>query len=210
MKKWQMSHRRVAIALGILISAAFVATETYSQFKLPPPPRIKVPTPKLPKTPFPSTPLPSTPFPSTPSPQAPAPEVTPLPEAQPWQPDPPAVGAAISMPYSLREVEPSGPDQDTVNWIIIDHYDTVRSVNYRFLSQERQYAWPSLRSTYSTPEFRVPRDHRLRCNRTGEKICVGGAVGRRYWGVGLDNRHQCTNCCVRCDGGTYEFNFYGR
>jgi hypothetical protein len=68
-----------------------------------------------------------------------------------------------------------------------------------FYSQNRNAAWPGSDRAYDLKDSSIRRFH-LRC-RVGERICYGGWVtgGQRpHWGVGLNNRDNCTDCCWSC------------
>lgn len=77
-------------------------------------------------------------------------------------------------------------------------------VQIEFYSQDRKRAWPGGNRAYRLDDY---EDHSfsLSCN-TGEKICYGawvvGDTGT-HWGVGMNDRHSCSDCCSDCDGDTY-------
>jgi hypothetical protein len=76
-------------------------------------------------------------------------------------------------------------------------------VQVEFYSQNRNHAWPGGNKAYNIDDYEV-HSFRLTCNR-GEKICYGAWVtgnSSRYWGVGINNRQRCSNCCYTCNGGT--------
>jgi hypothetical protein len=77
-------------------------------------------------------------------------------------------------------------------------------VQIEFYSQDRKRAWPGGNRAYRLDDY---EDHSfsLSCN-TGENICYGAWVvgdAGTHWGVGMNDRHSCSDCCSDCDGDTY-------
>ena len=82
-------------------------------------------------------------------------------------------------------------------------------VQVEFYSQNRNHAWPGGNKAYNLNDYDM-HNYRLTCN-AGEKICYGAWVSgnsSKYWGVGMNNRQRCSNCCTTCNGGsiTYTLN----
>lgn len=76
-------------------------------------------------------------------------------------------------------------------------------VQVSFYSQARNHEWPGGGQAYDLDDW-DEHTFRLSC-RSGEKICYGAWVtgnGRRYWGVGPDDKHGCSDCCAVCGAGT--------
>jgi hypothetical protein len=75
-------------------------------------------------------------------------------------------------------------------------------VQIEFYSQARNHAWPGGDDAYDINDYDV-HEYRLNC-RTGEKVCYGAwetGNASRYWGVGLNDKHNCEDCCSTCGGG---------
>ncbi len=73
-------------------------------------------------------------------------------------------------------------------------------VQVAFYSQNRDHSLPGPGRAYDIDNYRK-HEYTLRCRR-GERICYGGWVegdAKRYWGVGLNNRHRCETCCYVCN-----------
>lgn len=74
-------------------------------------------------------------------------------------------------------------------------------VQVEFYSENRKHEWPGGGQAYALKDSRTHRFN-LNCN-AGEKICLGAWVtgnSSKYWGVGLNHRHSCRNCCYVCGG----------
>jgi hypothetical protein len=79
-------------------------------------------------------------------------------------------------------------------------------VQVEFYSQARKHAWPGGSKAYNIDDYEV-HSYTLNC-RIGEKICYGAWANgdsKTYWGVGLNDRQRCTQCCAQCNGGTISF-----
>jgi hypothetical protein len=83
--------------------------------------------------------------------------------------------------------------------------DYQYAVRVEFFSQERNLAWPGSHDTYKVDDYQT-HSYRLRCS-SGEKICYGASdsSGSTYWGLGLDGRHGCKNCCAVCGGNSVSY-----
>ena len=96
----------------------------------------------------------------------------------------PATAAAGEMTWQVRSTHPN-------------------KVQIEFYSQQRKHAWPGGNRAYNLNDDEV-HSFSLNCN-SGEKICYGAWVNgnsKTYWGVGMNDRHGCDNCCYSCDGDT--------
>ena len=101
------------------------------------------------------------------------------------------------------EYEPP-PSQTTlvVDVQSLDEY----AVQLAFFSKSRDnHEWPGGDQAYRLADSDV-HNYRLQCD-PGEKICYGASRSgntRRYWGVGIDGQHGCSNCCMTC-GFSYKY-----
>lgn len=73
-------------------------------------------------------------------------------------------------------------------------------VQIEFYSQNRSVAWPGNDKAYDIDDYET-HVYKLKCN-SGENICYGAWTldGSKYWGVGMNDRFACDNCCVTCNG----------
>lgn len=77
-------------------------------------------------------------------------------------------------------------------------------IQIAFYSQERNTAWPGNNMAYNINDYEK-HTYKLRC-KTGEQICYGAwPQSSVHWGVGLNARYGCQNCCGRCNGASYSF-----
>jgi hypothetical protein len=82
-------------------------------------------------------------------------------------------------------------------------------VHLNFQAKNRNNAWPGGNQIYPLKDSEF-HTFRLSCV-PGEKICYGaGRSGNYdfYWGIGLDGRQGCANCCMTC-GGSYRYTLNG-
>jgi len=78
-------------------------------------------------------------------------------------------------------------------------------VQIEFYAQGRSHAWPGGNRAYNLNDYDV-HTYTLNCI-GGEKVCYGAWVtgnSSRYWGVGMNNKHGCSDCCYTCDDNTAE------
>jgi hypothetical protein len=80
----------------------------------------------------------------------------------------------------------------------------TNKVQISFYSADRKgYQWPGPGRAFNLDDDDV-HEFRIACL-AGEKICYGAWVtgdSSSFWGVGLDNKARCSNCCYTCSGGT--------
>jgi hypothetical protein len=77
-------------------------------------------------------------------------------------------------------------------------------IQIAFYSRERNTSWPGNNMAYNIADHGTHK-YRLRC-KSGEKICYGAwPRSSKYWGVGMNDRYGCRNCCGRCNGGSYSY-----
>ena len=75
------------------------------------------------------------------------------------------------------------------------------AIDLAFYADGRKHSWPGSGRVYTIRDYKM-HAYVLNCIR-GEKICYGAGVRnayRKYWGVGIGNRHRCRTCCYRCQG----------
>ena len=75
-------------------------------------------------------------------------------------------------------------------------------VSLRFYSNTREYLWPDNDDVFIIDDNGV-HTYPLQCQ-SGEQICYGAWVRNdeaSFWGVGPDNRENCSDCCFQCEGG---------
>jgi len=92
--------------------------------------------------------------------------------------------------------------QFTLLFTLTDGCNDGYQINFRFFSQDRDAIWPGRKSHYNTERYNKSVWKKLNCVK-GERICYGaqsGEKGERQWGVGLNGRNRCENCCYTCDG----------
>ncbi len=124
----------------------------------------------------------------------PAPQAAPAPQASPAQRPPPV--------ETIRQSSAPAASPTQVTFQIKSNYP--HKVQIAYYSQTRRgHAWPGGSQAYALNDYNV-HTHTLNCT-PGEKICYGAWVtggGSKYWGVGANNRHGCSNCCSTCGAGT--------
>ena len=89
---------------------------------------------------------------------------------------------------------------DTMVWPVKSLYPY--KIQLEFYSETRKWEWPGGGQAYSLNDSET-HEFSLNCN-SGEKICLGAWVtgnSSKYWGVGLNRAHRCSNCCYICGGG---------
>ena len=90
---------------------------------------------------------------------------------------------------------------ETETWQIQSHYRY--QVELQFYSQDRNAVWPGGGRAFLLDDSKM-HSFSLECN-PGERICygawdvlTGNRTGRKYWGVGQNDRKGCTDCCWTC------------
>jgi len=77
------------------------------------------------------------------------------------------------------------------------------SVSISFYSQSRNHSWPGGSKVWILDDSKTHR-YKLSCH-YGEVICYGAwprGNSDKYWGSGNNAEHACTDCCLKCTGGT--------
>lgn len=88
---------------------------------------------------------------------------------------------------------------DQVMFIVRSLHPNV--VDLEFYADQRKAAWPGGKEVYSIKDNHW-HTYVLNCRR-GERICYGAGVRGKYssyWGVGINRRANCSECCYTCDG----------
>ena len=86
----------------------------------------------------------------------------------------------------------------TLTWSFRNNHEN--RVQLEFYSQNRDIAWPGGGEAYVLDDYDL-HTFRLNCWE-GEKICYGAWLdgdSDTYWGVGIDDKHGCEDCCVTCE-----------
>lgn len=96
---------------------------------------------------------------------------------------------------------PSSVQAETETWQISSSYPYL--VQIEFYSKDRNVAWPGRGRAFMLDDSKT-HTFSLDC-RPGERICygawevaTGNRTGSRYWGVGQNERHGCSDCCWTC------------
>jgi hypothetical protein len=89
----------------------------------------------------------------------------------------------------------------TLTWHVQNNYPGTIAIS--FYSRSRQYEWPGGGQSYVLSNLER-RSFSINCQHS-EKICYGAWVHRNSysggWGVGINGRGACSNCCYDCNGG---------
>lgn len=94
----------------------------------------------------------------------------------------------------------------SVKWKVSDRCNDGYRVDYKFYDDGNDLVWPAVNRNYYTKYYKTVYTHKLAC-KTGAQICIGGNTGDDYWGVSLYGGEYCSNCCAKCNGKTYTYNF---
>lgn len=94
-------------------------------------------------------------------------------------------------------------DGEVQQWSIVDDCDDGRGIAWRLFSQDRDWIWPGPDDTFASAGLGVSASESIECL-VGELVCFGGAAGDRSWGVGLDGRAECEDCCQPCSATSVE------
>ncbi len=88
-------------------------------------------------------------------------------------------------------------------WRFVDLCDDGVETKWRVWAQDRDWVWPNPDSTFTAAEDGAITRQSIECV-VGELLCFGGesvdADGETVsvWGVGLDGRTACDDCCEPC------------
>lgn len=89
-----------------------------------------------------------------------------------------------------------------MRWTFQDSCADGKAIQYRFFDFENGVGWPSAAGdTYQSVADGVTGFTDIQCIQ-GAQICYGAEPrptnSTVYWGVGVDGKHTCDNCCVAC------------
>ena len=89
--------------------------------------------------------------------------------------------------------------QATMTIITSDQCNDGQDVQYRFFDDTTKQQWPADPTQVYVMKFGATVNNMLTCN-TGDRICLGAgqAMGVNSWGVGIDGKAGCPNCCITC------------
>ncbi len=110
------------------------------------------------------------------------------------------IGAAFIAAAALL-IAASPAFADSITWQLRSFHP--KPVNVKFHSQNRRAVWPGPDKSFTLADYKVGT-FKLSCV-AGEKICYGAAPSgnaSKIWGVGLDGKAQCKDCCHTCGGDT--------
>jgi len=86
-------------------------------------------------------------------------------------------------------------------WALVDLCDDGGDVRWRVWAQDRDWVWPDPESTFSSDGFDTISRQSIECV-VGELLCFGAeseaGSEASVWGVGLDGRGECDDCCEPC------------
>lgn len=104
---------------------------------------------------------------------------------------------------SLLAVSPFAASAEEMTVVIANSHPYA--VQLEMYSQDRNHAWPGGGEVYILDDGET-KNIALSCD-DGENICYGAWVSgdaSTFWGVGVDNSKECSDCCYVCDGGSTE------
>jgi hypothetical protein len=115
--------------------------------------------------------------------------------------------ALLAFAFAAAVPGSASAENATLTWSFRSYHPNT--VQLEFYSQHRDAAWPGGGRAYVLDDYDI-HTFRLNCW-DGEQICYGAWVdgNSEYWGVGIDDREGCDNCCVICqnaDFGTRNLN----
>ncbi len=90
---------------------------------------------------------------------------------------------------------------DTITWQLRSFHPNP--VELKFFSQNRRAIWPGPTKHFTLRDYKVSA-FKLSCV-AGETICYGATprgTRSKSWGVGIDGKLQCKDCCQTCNGNT--------
>lgn len=82
-------------------------------------------------------------------------------------------------------------------WLLTDSCDDGLDIEWRLFSQDRDWAWPDIDSTFRTAGYGIDVYQIVQCFE-GETICFAGQSGATTWGFNLDGSGSCEACCAPC------------
>jgi hypothetical protein len=117
-------------------------------------------------------------------------------------PRPPSTPVATPTPPPAVPPAPAPPPSTTarMEWSLSDGCNDGLGIGVRLFDRTNNLVWPNASQYWRTGAggtINVP----ISCER-GARICYGAATDpqtTRYWGIGLDGRQGCDDCCYTCD-----------
>jgi hypothetical protein len=110
------------------------------------------------------------------------------------------LAVAILALFGALALAPSTARAETETWSITSSYPY--QVQLEFYSKDRDAAWPGASRAYLLDDS---KEHKFSLNcQPGERICYGAwdvttrGSGKKYWGVGKNEHHGCSDCCWTC------------
>lgn len=82
-------------------------------------------------------------------------------------------------------------------WTVVDRCDDGAPVRWRVWAQDRDWVWPNPDETFVSDGYDRETEQSIECL-VGELLCFGAESAGSVWGVGLDGRGQCDDCCEPC------------
>ena len=96
-----------------------------------------------------------------------------------------------------------------MNWILVDRCDDGLGLQARFFDVDRDLVWPGRGSVFATGPGGII-DALITCE-VGDLICHGTETDPAdglFWGLALDGRAGCENCCEVCRNLVVEFELF--
>ncbi|MBK6916114.1 MAG: hypothetical protein IPH07_01820 [Deltaproteobacteria bacterium] len=105
----------------------------------------------------------------------------------------------------------NGSDEDPMvcfagsvqTWTLEDACDDGLAIQWRVFSMDRDWLWPGPDAVFTSVAPHEPSYESVECL-DGELLCFGAQAGDRQWGIGLDGRGECDDCCQPCASDTVE------
>lgn len=86
------------------------------------------------------------------------------------------------------------------SWSLVDACDDGDDLQWRVWSRDRDWVWPNIDDVFVSSGLDTVSRESIECL-VGETMCFGGVAGDgAAWGVGLDGRGSCGDCCFECSG----------
>ncbi len=84
------------------------------------------------------------------------------------------------------------------SWSLVDACDDGDPVSWRVWAQDRDWVWPNPQDVFVSEGFDLVSRQSIECI-AGELLCFGAESADSQWGVGLDGRGRCDDCCQPCE-----------
>ena len=111
------------------------------------------------------------------------------------------MAAAACSPNPQKRFDAScANDLECMGWYVADVCEDGLNTEFGFfISGKGMVAGPHV--TLPNGEYETGT---IKCQ-TGEAVCLGARAGEAKWGIGMDGRGYCANCCGQCNGISYMF-----